>query len=140
MVDLLLYGVRALKECICTKRNTFIDLLGCKPTSTPMVLGKNVFDETNNLLSDSIHYRRVIGKLLYLSLTRPDITFHASSSISLWGLQEIAIGMQQYIFSNIKGTHSTGLFYAFQSPLTLNAYCDPGWGTCPLTRCSVTDN
>lgn len=49
--------------------------LGCKPASVPMD-PKNVLTSNDGTpLPDSTQYRRLIGRLLYLTLSRPDITF-----------------------------------------------------------------
>lgn len=56
-----------------------------KPATTPLdsfvQLTANEYDKVNNighadkLLEDPSIYRRLIGKLLYLTVTRPDISF-----------------------------------------------------------------
>ena len=50
-------------------------MMECKPQSTPMV--KDVVlddDETSGKKIDGVEYRTIIGKLLYLMITRPDLT------------------------------------------------------------------
>lgn len=50
------------------------DFLGCKPTSTPMVpILKLTHDGTP--LVDATNYRRMVGKILYLTATKPDIAY-----------------------------------------------------------------
>ncbi|XP_068662825.1 uncharacterized protein [Aristolochia californica] len=49
--------------------------LTCKPTRDPMDPKLNLTATDGDLLPDITHYRRLIGKLLYLTLSRPDITF-----------------------------------------------------------------
>jgi len=49
-------------------------LLGCKPTNTPMEANVNLwFDDSHTL--DPGRYRRLIRKLINLTVTRSDITF-----------------------------------------------------------------
>ena len=50
-------------------------LLGAKPTSIPMdpTAKLSIYDE--DILHDATPYRRLIGRLLYLTISRPDITF-----------------------------------------------------------------
>ena len=50
-------------------------LLGCKPASIPMDPSVKLSTEDGVLLENPEVYRRLIGKLLYLTFTRPDITF-----------------------------------------------------------------
>ena len=50
-------------------------MLGCKPSTTPIDVRK---DEVG-LLVDKNRYQRMVGKLIYLSHTRPDIAFAVST-------------------------------------------------------------
>ena len=50
-------------------------MLGCKPASTPMEANVNLWCDNSHLLNDPRQYRRLIGKLIYLTVIRPNITF-----------------------------------------------------------------
>lgn len=51
-------------------------LLVCKPSQIPMdPNGKLCSDSTEPVLDDPAAYRRLVGRLMYLTITRPDITF-----------------------------------------------------------------
>lgn len=50
-------------------------LLGCKPRTTPMDVNLKLSHEDGELLPDASCYRRLIGRLLYLTITRPDLTY-----------------------------------------------------------------
>lgn len=47
----------------------------CKPKSVPMDPKIPLSKEKGTMLSDATPYRELIGRLLYLCITRPDITF-----------------------------------------------------------------
>ena len=51
------------------------DMLGCKPVSTLMEINVDLWCDGSHLLDDPRQQRRLIGKLIYLTATRPDITF-----------------------------------------------------------------
>jgi len=50
-------------------------LLGYKPATIPMKANVNLWFDDNHTLDNPRRYRRLIGKLIYLTVTRPDITF-----------------------------------------------------------------
>ena len=50
-------------------------MLGCRPASTPMEANVDLWCDNSHLLDDPRQYRRLIGKLIYLTVIRPDITF-----------------------------------------------------------------
>uniref|UniRef100_A0A3Q7GD21 Reverse transcriptase Ty1/copia-type domain-containing protein n=1 Tax=Solanum lycopersicum TaxID=4081 RepID=A0A3Q7GD21_SOLLC len=128
-----------------------LGLAGCKPSSTPLEfnhkLTSTVFDEfigknanaEDLLLDDFGKYQRLIGKLLYLTMTRPDIAFivqvlsqymHSPKSSHM----EAALRVVRYI----KGTAGLGLFMSSNKDNEMVAYCDSNWGACVETRRSVT--
>ena len=51
------------------------DMLGCKSASTPMEANVNIWCDNSHLLDDPGQYRRLIGKLICLTITMPDMTF-----------------------------------------------------------------
>ena len=56
---------------------TDTDMLHCKPVSTPFDYYTRLHQASGSMLSDSqiSSYRCLIGRLIYLTNTRPDITF-----------------------------------------------------------------
>ena len=71
------------KGLFLSQRKYVIDLLqevkmmDCKPTRTPLD-SKLKLDLTGEPLSDISYYQRLVGKLIYLTITRPDITYAVS--------------------------------------------------------------
>ena len=49
--------------------------LGCKPANTPMEANVNLCFDDSHTLDDPGKYRRLIGKLIYLTVTRPDLSY-----------------------------------------------------------------
>ena len=95
--------------------------------------------DQGKLLPDANQYRRLIGRLLYLTLTILDITYvvHTSSQF-LAEPREPHMQAINRILQYIKGTPSRGLFFASNSNLQVKAFCDIDWAGCPDTRKSLT--
>ncbi|KAL0391469.1 UNVERIFIED_CONTAM: putative mitochondrial protein [Sesamum latifolium] len=55
-------------------------LTDCKPASTPLPIGLKLSAQHSDPLPDPGSYRRLVGRLLYLSFTRPDIFLVLNSS------------------------------------------------------------
>ena len=51
------------------------DILGCKPASILMKVNVDLWCDNSHLLDDPRQFRRLIEKLIYLIIIRPDITF-----------------------------------------------------------------
>ena len=68
-------------------------MLDCKPVGTPMDPNVKLVPEQGELLRDPRKYRRLVGKLNYLTITRPNISFSVSVLASSCNHHVITIGM-----------------------------------------------
>ena len=50
-------------------------MLGCKPSSSLVDSSLDMWDTSSEILENAARYRRLVGKLIYLTVTHPDITF-----------------------------------------------------------------
>eukprot|EP00253_Pinus_taeda_P005329 PITA_05329 len=73
-------------------------------------------------------YRSMIGNLLYLISTRPDI-MHAVGIVGRFQAnpKETHLQAVKRIFKYLQGTHNFGLWYPRYIDLTLHAYIDADW-------------
>lgn len=114
-------------------------LLGCKPALTPMDSRLPLEQEGSPPLSNSKSYRRLIGKLLYLCITRPDITF-AIHKLSQFVSQpcEHHLSAAHRVLHYLKGNVGLGLFYSSNSTLEPSIFADADYGTYTDSRKSVS--
>lgn len=113
--------------------------LGSKPVSTPMDPRLKLNAHDGSLLPDPSQYRRLIGRLLYLNLSRADITFPVHK-LSQYMSQPHSPHLQvvHHLLRYLKLTPSQGLFFSASSSLELRSFPDADWGSCPDSRKSVT--
>jgi hypothetical protein len=113
-------------------------LSGAAPINTPMERGLKLSDKST-LLKDTNRYRRLVGRLIYLTVSRPDITY-AVHVLSRFMQQPRKLHMEAAlrVVRYLKGAPGRGLFFSSKSDLKLRAYCDSDWAGCPLTRRSTT--
>ena len=52
-----------------------VGLLGCKPIGSPIDQNHKLALSGGPLLADPERYRRLVGRLIYLSATHPDLTY-----------------------------------------------------------------
>jgi Reverse transcriptase (RNA-dependent DNA polymerase) len=72
------------KELFISQRKYTLDLLretgklGCKPISTPIDSKVKLNTDDDRPIDNISQFQRVVGKLIYLTVTRPDISFIVS--------------------------------------------------------------
>lgn len=87
-------------------------LLGCKPVSTPLPPGLTLSKTGGTLLSDLEQYRRLVGQLLYLNLTRPGISYAVQQLSQFMNSPYSSyLDYAPHVLKYLKGCPSLGLFY-----------------------------
>ncbi|CAL8992943.1 unnamed protein product [Prunus brigantina] len=114
-------------------------LLGARPSPFPMEQTLRLRPDEGKPLKDATKYRRLVGRLIYLTVTRPDIAFsvHILSRFMHQPHQphlDAALRVLRYL----KSSPGQGIFFAAHNDLKLKAFSDSDWGSCPTTRRSVT--
>ncbi|KAL0462985.1 UNVERIFIED_CONTAM: Retrovirus-related Pol polyprotein from transposon RE1 [Sesamum latifolium] len=114
-------------------------MLDAKPAPTPFPSGLKLVLEDGALLPDPNRYRRLVGRLLYLGFTRPDIAF-ANQQLSqfLQAPRTSHSDAALHVLRYLKGTPSTGLFFSSVSSTNLTSYADASWDSCLDSRRSIT--
>jgi hypothetical protein len=86
-------------------------------------------------LEDPTHYRHIIGSLVYLGVTRPDISYsvHILSQF-ISAPTQIHYSHLLRVLRYLSGTISRRLFFPRSSSLQLQAYCDATWASDSFDR------
>ena len=103
-------------------------MLDCKPTGTPTVANHGLQIIEREKTTDQDRYRRLVGKLIYLSHTRPDIAYVVgvvSRFMHKPKFQHMTVVMQ--ILRYLKSTNSRGLLFSKNDNLDLLAHTDAYW-------------
>ncbi|XP_019094528.1 PREDICTED: uncharacterized protein LOC109129936 [Camelina sativa] len=116
-------------------------LLACKPCSVPMNPSVHFTKDMGTPLDSAraTSYRELIGGLLYLTITRPDITFAVNNlSQFLSCPADVHLQAAYQICHYLKGNPGQGLYYAANSEPCLNVFSNADWGNSPETRRSIS--
>nr|GEX63839.1 hypothetical protein [Tanacetum cinerariifolium] len=127
------------------KLKSFIDLLDdagqieAKPYDEPMIPQLKLRSKDRRLLHNHEKYRRVVGKLNYLTITPPDIAF--SLSVLSWFLTAPRTShwdVVTRILGYLKGTLGLGILYANHGQHIAEGFTDADYARCPNTSRSTT--
>ena len=129
---------------IC-QRKYCLDLLkdsgfiGSKPANTPFDPSLKLCQDDSSAYHDVPSYRRLIGRLIYLNTTRPDITFitqQLSQYLSKPSTQHYNAACR--VWRYLKQCPGQGLFFPRSSSLQITGFSDADWAGCIDTRKSVS--
>ena len=111
-----------------------IGMLGCKPAETPMDSTVKLEESDGSPPVDKGRYQRLVGKLIYLSHTRPDIGFSVSMvSQFMNNPTEKHMTAVTRILRYLKMTPGKGLFFQRTTKKDIEIFSDADWAG------SVTD-
>ncbi|XP_019173896.1 PREDICTED: uncharacterized protein LOC109169468 [Ipomoea nil] len=110
----------------------------CKPLATPSAVTQPM-TSSDEPFDNPTQYRRLVGALQYLTITRPDLSFSVnrlcqfmhSPTSDHWGLLK-------RVLRYIKGTISYGLRLSASTSSTTHGFSDSDWAGCPIDRKSTS--
>lgn len=108
--------------------------LGAKPCNTPMDPSIKLNEKDGEPLQDVTEYRRLIGRLLYLTLTRPDLAYSVNKLSQFVAAPRTPhLKAAQHLLRFLKTTPGQGLFFSARSSLKLRAYADSDYASCKVS-------
>jgi len=132
-------GITVSQRKYCLDLLESSGLLGSKPASTPLDTSTKLHQDNRKPFADVSCYRRLIGRLLYLNTTRPDITL-ATQQLSQFvnapttSHYKVACRVMRYL----KQDPGHGLFFPRKPDLHIMGYVDVDWAGCIDSRRSTT--
>ncbi|KAL2236631.1 UNVERIFIED_CONTAM: Retrovirus-related Pol polyprotein from transposon RE1 [Sesamum indicum] len=109
------------------------------PAATPLHPGIKFDASSGALIAGPDRYRRLVGRLLYLDFSRPDISFAVQQlSQFLQHPREPHIADALHLIRYLKGTSTLGPSFPSGNTLSLSAFSNLNWTSCVDSRRSIT--
>ncbi|PHT54292.1 hypothetical protein CQW23_08754 [Capsicum baccatum] len=146
--------LRSTKGVILNQRKYILELIantglaGAKPALSPMEtnakltsveVDNSVGVTENDILQDVTSYQRLVGKLMYVTITRPDISYTVQTlSQFMQQPKKSHLEAANKVVRYLKGTVGQCVWLKAQPITELVCWCDSDWATCPNTKRSFT--
>jgi len=103
-------------------------MMDCKPMPTPLVANMKLFSDTSLDLVDATIYRQMIGSLMFLTNTRPEICFSVNTLIQyMVKPRRVHWIAAKHVLRYLKGTVEYGMSYDADQEISLQGYTDADW-------------
>ena len=118
---------------------SLVGLTDDKVVDTPLEINVKYGREDGAALLDPTMYRKIVGSLMYLTVTRPDIAYAVQlMSQFVSDPRQLHLSAVHRIIRYLRSTPTMGLSYFTDSPLQLQAFSDADYAGCKDTRRSTT--
>jgi hypothetical protein len=107
----------------------------CRPMPTPMITNWKKLSASDSQLVDATVYRQLIGSLMYLVNTRPNICF-VLNTLSQYMVEPRSVHMvgAKHVLRYVVGTVHYGLDYVRGDGISLVGYTNSDWAGCAADR------
>ena len=97
----------------------------CKPIDTPLPGGWRKEDATSTKVVDATVYRQLVGSLMYLVNTRPDICYAVNQlSQAMVKPTKLFWKAGKHVLRYLRGTSGYGLWYRQSDEVKLHGFTD----------------
>ncbi|GJY13740.1 retrovirus-related pol polyprotein from transposon TNT 1-94 [Tanacetum coccineum] len=111
----------------------------CDPVDTPMVDLLKLDEDPLGILVDQTRFLSMVGSLMYLTASRPDLVFAVCMCARYQALPtKKHLEALKWVFRYLKGTINWGLWYPKDTAMALTAYADADHAGCQDTRRSTS--
>ena len=134
---------RGAEGIVLSQRKYVLDLLtetgmlGCRPAVSPIDVMAKISAEAGEQV-DRERYQRLVGRLIYLTHTRPDISFSVSVvSRYMHDPRKGHMDAVYHILRYLKSAPGKGLIFRQNGHMNIEGYCDSDWASCQDDRRST---
>ena len=114
------------------------DMLQAKPEHVPLPPGLRFLSDMDSPPTNLHHYCKLVGKLIFLTTTRPDLSYTVSTvSRYMAAPQHAHLEAVKHILRYLRHTSDYSLLYQHQKSQPIQGYTDADWATCQETRRST---
>ncbi|KAI3750087.1 hypothetical protein L2E82_20712 [Cichorium intybus] len=133
-------GVCLTQRKYCLELLHEFGMLACKPVKTPLEVNLVAnCSENDELLLNITEFQKLIGKLIYLTITRPDIAYVVQTlSQFMHSPRKSHLDIAFRLLRFLKQSPGKGIKIQKIDCLDLKGYVDADWAKCLSTRRSVT--
>ncbi|XP_020245333.1 uncharacterized protein LOC109823458 [Asparagus officinalis] len=130
-----------MKGILLSQRKYVLDMLseagmlGYRSSDSPMDVNSKLLSDQGKLLKDVGQYKRLVGKLNYLTVTRPDITFTVSVVSQFFSAPRTThLNAVMRILRYLKNAPGRGILYSDQGHTKIAGFFDAYWVGCSFDR------
>ncbi|XP_020263406.1 uncharacterized protein LOC109839390 [Asparagus officinalis] len=119
------------QEKYCEDLLKRFNMKNCNPVATPALLNEKLSTNDGAPKVDASSYRSLVGSLIYLTNTKPDILYVVSIvSRFMSNPSKLHYGAAKQILRYLQGTKSMGIKYTTEEDNALSGYTDSDWAGC----------
>jgi hypothetical protein len=121
-------GIWLLQRQYALSKLSEYGMTGYKPISIPLEQNVKLSADEGDLVEDTTMYRCIVGSLIYMTITRPDLNYAVGVvSQFMQTPRKPHLDAVRRILRYIKHTLQCGIFYETKSQLQVHGYTDADW-------------
>jgi len=121
-------GIWLLQRQYALNKLTEYGMTGCKSILIPLEQNVKLSADEGDLVEDTTMYKRIMGNLIYMTITRPDLSYEVGVvSQFMQTPQKPHLDAVRHILRYIKHTLQCGIFYEAKNQLQVHGYTNANW-------------
>ncbi len=121
-------GIWLLQRQYALNKLSEYGMTGCKPISIPLEQNVKLSADEGDLVEDTTMYRCIVGSLIYMAITRPDLSYVVEVvSQFMQTPRKPHLDAVRRILRYIKHTLECEIFYEAKSQLQVHGYTNVNW-------------